>query len=230
MPESFLISEGLIPKFYTAWDVLESDSKPVAPDESALPWQCECDVHATRSRLWIFAAACGDNDKLAAVNFVRCRSGVAGEGKSGFPEKFARGFVKGAEFLVEICCTDKDEAPGGHDGTTIIFRAGAGEPFRRKLGIDSEWNFPDIFACVEIDGVQSSPRWSDCGIAFGVEKLFVACKLVFHAGRRRAGTFRFFASAAPQKADQCKHLIVGEIRKAGHSAFAAFYRGRGLLG
>src|SRR6266403_5361847 len=74
-------------------------------------------IDASGRRLGIFAAACGDNDKLAAVHFIGGGSRVGGEGQRCLPEQLTGGFVKGAEFLVEVSCSDEQKPARGDDGT-----------------------------------------------------------------------------------------------------------------
>src|SRR6266566_3077281 len=89
----------------------------------------EGDVDASGTGLRIFAAACGNHDKLAAVCFIAGRSCVSGEGKRGFPEELAGGFVVGAEFFVEVRGADEEKAAGGDDRAAIVFCAGVGFAF-----------------------------------------------------------------------------------------------------
>src|SRR6266478_5033217 len=77
----------------------------------------EGDIDAAGRRLGIFAAARGDDDELAAVHFVGCGSRVGGEGKRCLPKQLTGGFVKGAEFLVEVSCPDEQKPARGDDGT-----------------------------------------------------------------------------------------------------------------
>src|SRR5712664_67302 len=95
--------------------------------------QSKGDIDAARWRLGVLASACGDDDKLAAVHFVGGGSGVAGEGEICFPKKLAGGFIEGAEFFVEVGCSNKHQAACSDDRTTIIFRTSALLSLRRKF-------------------------------------------------------------------------------------------------
>ncbi len=97
--------------------------------------QSKSDVNAAGRRLGILAAACGDDDELAAVHLVRGGSGVAGEGKSCFPKQLTGGFIEGAELFVEVCCSDEQKPARGDDRTAVIFRAGVLLAFRREFRV-----------------------------------------------------------------------------------------------
>src|SRR5712664_2127101 len=85
--------------------------------------QSKGDIDAARWRLGVLASACGDDDKLAAVHFVGGGSGVAGEGEICFPKQLAGGFIEGAEFFVEVGCSDEQQPSRGDDRAAVIFRA-----------------------------------------------------------------------------------------------------------
>src|SRR6267378_4247283 len=92
-------------------------------------------VDAARGRPGIFAAACGDNDELAAVHFVSGGSGVAGEGESRFPKQLTSGFIVSAEFLVEVGCPDEQQPARGDDRPAVIFGASVLQAFRSEFRV-----------------------------------------------------------------------------------------------
>src|ERR1700704_2842408 len=82
------------------------------------------DVDTSRRRLGVFAPTGGDDDELAAIHFVGGRSGVAGKRESRLPKPCTGGLIKGAEFFVEVGCSDKQQSARGNDRAAVIFRAG----------------------------------------------------------------------------------------------------------
>src|SRR5712664_1398069 len=97
--------------------------------------QSKGDIDAARRRLGVLASTCGDDDKLAAVHFVGGGSGVAGEGESCFPKQLTGGFIEGAEFLVEVGCSDEQKSARGNDRAAVIFRSGVFLPLRSEFRI-----------------------------------------------------------------------------------------------
>src|SRR5260370_9348646 len=102
--------------------------------------------------------------------------------------------MKGANFFVEVGCADKQQPARGDDRPAVIFCAGVLLSLRSEFRVFTEWNFPDIFSGVQINGVQSAPGRSDGGISFRVEKLVVAGEAKLHGGCARRGPREFFAS------------------------------------
>src|SRR5579863_5827294 len=84
-------------------------------------WQGESDVDAAGRRLGIFAAACSNDYKLAAIYCVGCRGGIAGKGKSGFPEELACGFVEGVKLFVKTGGADEEQSTRSYNRTAIVF-------------------------------------------------------------------------------------------------------------
>src|SRR5205807_8026237 len=99
-------------------------------------------------RLRIFAATCSNHDELAAVHFVSGGRSVTGEGQRRFPEQLTRGFIKGAEFFVEVRRADEQQPPRGGGRTTPIFRARVLQALRREFRIFAKGNLPNIFTGV----------------------------------------------------------------------------------
>src|SRR5216683_5018432 len=85
--------------------------------------QSKGDIDAARWRLGVLASARRDDDELAAVHFVGGGSGVAGEGESRFPKQLAGGFIEGAEFFVEVGCSDEQKSARGNDRAAVILRS-----------------------------------------------------------------------------------------------------------
>src|SRR5260370_2946032 len=104
--------------------------------------------------------------------------------------------MEGAYFFVEVGCAKNEPPAGGDGGPAVIFCAGVLLSLRSEFRVFTEWNFPDIFSGVQINGVQSAPGRSDGGISIRVEKLVVAGKAKFHCGgrRRRAFGFSYFVN------------------------------------
>src|SRR5260370_27270520 len=140
--------------------------------------QGKCDVNAARPPLGIFPAARCYDPELAAVYFIRGGSGVAGEGEGHFPKQLTGGFIEGAEFFVEVGRSDEQQPARSDDRTTVILRASVLLAFRHKFRVLTQRNFPDIFARVQIDGIQRAPGSSDCGITLQVNKVVVAGETV----------------------------------------------------
>src|SRR5260370_38361889 len=85
--------------------------------------QSKSDVNAAGRRHGILAAACGDDDELAAVHLVHGGSGVAGEGKSCFPKQLTGGLIECPELFVEVFCPDEQNPARGAVRTSLLFRA-----------------------------------------------------------------------------------------------------------
>ena len=117
------------------------------------------------------------------------------------------GLIEGAELFVVVGGTDKEKAACGDDGAAVVFAARVGHAFGSEFGIFAEIYFPGVFAGVEVDGVERSPRRSDGGVAVGIEKSTIAGKAIFRSGRRRGGTGCLFALRAGEKIDETLHLI-----------------------
>src|SRR6266446_980196 len=184
--------------------------------------QCKGDIDAAGRRLGIFASARGDDDELATVHFVGSGSRVDGEGKRCFPKQLTGGFIEGAEPLVEVGCSDEQQSACANNGTAVIFRAGVLLAFCRKLRVFAERNLPDIFAGVQIDGVQSAPRRSNGGISFRVQEFVISGEAIFHGQWRWFGACELLTLAARQVVDQSRDLIFRQIWKARHSALSVF--------
>src|SRR5260370_10580432 len=72
-------------------------------------------IDPARLRLWICAAAGGDDDILTAIDLVCDRRSVSGERKHRLPQQLSRGFVESAEFLVVVGGSNKQQAACGDD-------------------------------------------------------------------------------------------------------------------
>lgn len=121
-----------------------------------------------------FAAAASDDDILFAVGEVGGGGGVASGGEFGFPEFLAIGLVKGAEVFV-FGCPDEEEAACGGDGAAIVFSSGGWDTLGREFGEFAQGDRPEVFARVQIDGIEGSPRGFDGGVAIGIEEAVIAC-------------------------------------------------------
>ena len=137
-------------------------------------------VHSSRRRLGVFTASRRDHHKLASIHFIRDRRCVAREGQRCLPQQFARGLVKGAELLVEIGCPNEYQAACGHDRPAVVFRARVFLSICGKLRILAQGNLPGVFAGIEVNGVQRSPRWQDCRISLRIQELVISGKAIFH--------------------------------------------------
>lgn len=106
----------------------------------------ESDVDAAGTGPGSFAAAGGNHDKLAAVHFIASRSCVSREGKRGFPEELAGGFVVGAKFFIEVRRSDEEQSTRGDDRTAIVFRSSIGLALSRQFRILAERDLPNVFS------------------------------------------------------------------------------------
>src|SRR5260370_33816525 len=113
--------------------------------------------------------------------------------------------MEGAYFFVEVGCAKNEPPAGGDGGPAVISCAGFLLSLRSEFRVFTEWNFPDIFSGVQINGVQSAPGRSEGGISIRVEKLVVAGKAKFHCGGRRRGACEFFTLATHQETDERGH-------------------------
>src|SRR5258708_24239663 len=98
----------------------------------------------------------------------------------------------GVEFLVVIGGADKKKSATGREGAAIIFGSGVMQASRSEFGILTKRNFPEIFAGIEVDGVQCAPWSSHRGITIGIEKAVVAGEVIFHGRRRGSLAGNFF--------------------------------------
>src|SRR5439155_11937980 len=85
----------------------------------------------------VLAASRGDDDELAAVDFVSGRRGIAGEGQNRLPEQLTVRFIEGAEFFVEVGCPDEHQAASGDDRTTVVLGSGVPLAARVEFGVVS---------------------------------------------------------------------------------------------
>src|SRR5260370_40449848 len=89
------------------------------------------------------------------------------------------GNMVGVKFFVVVGCADKEKSSSSDNRAAIIFRASVAQSCGSERRIVAKGNFPEIFASVEVDGIQSSPRRGDCGTAVRVEKTVVAGNAIF---------------------------------------------------
>src|ERR1700733_2370488 len=108
----------------------------------------ESNIQPAGYRLGILAASGSDYDKLAAIHRIRGRSRISREWQGEFPEQLARCLIEGAQFLVEVCRSDKNKAARSDDRSAVVFGTGVLQSLGRKFRILSQGNLPHIFACV----------------------------------------------------------------------------------
>src|SRR5579859_3285213 len=124
------------------------------------------------------------------------------------------------EFFVVVRGADKEKSTAGDDGAAVVFRASVMQSGRSKFRVFAEGNFPEIFAGIEIDGVESAPGRSDGGIAIGIEKTVVAGEVIFHGEKWRTAAFQFLTFSAGEEVRDSAGLLRTQVRKAGHATFA----------
>src|SRR3974390_2796568 len=176
----------------------------------------------------VFATACGDDDELAAVDGIGGGGGVAGERERRFPKQLAGGLIEGAELLVVVGGADEKKAAGGDDWPAIVLGAGVFHALSWEFGVFTERNLPDVFAGVQIDGVERAPRGLDGGVTIGIEKAFVAREVVLHRGGQRSDGGEFLVLAGFEELGDGVDLFIGKIGEGG-SATLPFLNGRGDL-
>ncbi len=179
-----------------------------------------------------FAAAASDDDVLFAVGEVGGGGGVASGGEFGFPEFLAIGLVKGAEVFV-FGCPDEEEAACGGDGAAIVFSSGGRDTLGGEFGEFAQGDRPEVFARVEIDGIEGSPRGFDGGVAIGIEEAVIACMGEgddaegLAPGGGFLGGIRCFV--AIDEGDDTFSLALAEEGEGRHDAFSGFELVEGFL-
>src|SRR5882724_2990332 len=147
--------------------------------------QGEGDVHTARAGLEVFATASGDHDKLTAIHGVSRWRGISRKWQICLPQQSSIRNIVGAELLVVVGCADEEKTASCDDRPAVIFRTGVAHSRRGQFRILAERNFPEVFAGVQIDGVQRSPWRKNCGITVWIKKAIVAGEVIFHCGWRR---------------------------------------------
>src|SRR5581483_1145946 len=98
-------------------------------------------------------------------------SGVRGERQRGLPEQLARGLIEGPKLTIVVRCSDENQSSRGDNRASIALAACVLHALLRQLRIFAERDLPHIFAGVQVNGIESTPRRRDRRVAIGVQKL-----------------------------------------------------------
>src|SRR5262249_61412652 len=102
------------------------------------------------------------------------------------------GVVDGAFCCVVVARGEEDPPPCRNDRSAVIFASGVFHACSGQFGIFAERNFPEVFAGIEVDGIESAPRRQNGGVAVGIKKAGIAGEGVLHRRGLRAGGDVFF--------------------------------------
>src|SRR5208283_3189782 len=194
-----------------------------------LLWESKGYVHATRFGFKVPAASGCNDDVLAAIHGIRGGCSIPRERKCGLPEQLTGGFVEGAEFLVVVRGPNEKQSARSDDRPAVILRTGILHALCHQFRVFAERNLPDIFAGIEVDGIQRAPRRLNCGVTVRIEKAPVTGKVILHRRQEwaRGGQVSIFSGR--QKIHQGIQLFLGKVRETRHPPFAFHDSGGDLM-